>query len=634
MSSNLLEMLEFEIECTEPFVVDIYDLRSDGWSQIGADDRQERQNNGESASIRLFANVLAEVVQPIRVRTANGLEFSTTLQRVVATSPCSFLQGRCSIVASLASARDFNLQFALEAFNLKKTHRFFAKPRAFVVVSRRIAKEEEDENGEKENRDDDDDDDSDDELHENQFVELEQSGGSAHARMTIARTERALAGFNAAWQPLNVNTSALCSDESDFVATRLSFDVLDWHDGGLHRRIGRSRPVALQALLEGGEMILTLEDDSDDDSDDGNGDSDSDDDNGMRLMLSNVTVNAVHSFFEYLLDGWSMRTHFAVDMTVANGDPLTGVAGCAHHTSETQPNRYVRVMSALASVAEQYGALEATLYGALAAPFGAVSHCAPLNGQPNDASVPDAVSLLDAYRHALPTVKPAGPPLLAQTIRRVVGLARRDARNDVHCFHQLIVLANADAQDVRDALDELVDASHLPMSVLFVGVGGADLPSMHVLDATRDALVSSAGEPASRAVSRHLTWDDANPLFARHALAHLVPQFLGYMQAHSIVPSAAAAHSSLPPRSAPSPSPSPSSSSSRTDAPFDTRNEERQHDFYEYVAVRPVRCNRCAKLCWGSRTSRCRHCRAVAHAHCLDRYRLTSCTVLSRISFK
>lgn len=52
--------------------------------------------------------------------------------------------------------------------------------------------------------------------------------------------------------------------------------------------------------------------------------------------------------------------------------------------------------------------------------------------------------------------------------------------------------------DMSDTREAIVRASHLPMSVIIVGVGNADFTDMQILDGDDGVLRSPRGEPALR----------------------------------------------------------------------------------------------------------------------------------------
>lgn len=71
----------------------------------------------------------------------------------------------------------------------------------------------------------------------------------------------------------------------------------------------------------------------------------------------------------------------------------------------------------------------------------------------------------------------------------------------VHRLQQyfiLLILTDGVITDMADTREAIVHASHLPMSVIIVGVGNADFSDMQMLDGDDGILRSPKGEPVLR----------------------------------------------------------------------------------------------------------------------------------------
>lgn len=65
-------------------------------------------------------------------------------------------------------------------------------------------------------------------------------------------------------------------------------------------------------------------------------------------------------------------------------------------------------------------------------------------------------------------------------------------------YYILLVLTDGVVTDMADTREAIVRASHLPMSIIIVGVGNADFTDMQTLDGDDGILRSPRGEPALR----------------------------------------------------------------------------------------------------------------------------------------
>lgn len=62
----------------------------------------------------------------------------------------------------------------------------------------------------------------------------------------------------------------------------------------------------------------------------------------------------------------------------------------------------------------------------------------------------------------------------------------------------LLILTDGVITDMADTREAIVQASHLPMSVIIVGIGNADFSDMQMLDGNDGILRSPKGEPVLR----------------------------------------------------------------------------------------------------------------------------------------
>lgn len=87
----------------------------------------------------------------------------------------------------------------------------------------------------------------------------------------------------------------------------------------------------------------------------------------------------------------------------------------------------------------------------------------------------------------------------------------------VHHLQQyfiLLILTDGVITDMADTREAIVHASHLPMSVIIVGVGNADFSDMQMLDGDDGILRSPKGEPVLRDIVqfvpfrnfKHVSW--------------------------------------------------------------------------------------------------------------------------------
>ncbi|KAK0602450.1 hypothetical protein LWI29_033509 [Acer saccharum] len=164
---------------------------------------------------------------------------------------------------------------------------------------------------------------------------------------------------------------------------------------------------------------------------------------------------------------------------------------------------------------------------------GAVSHCFNLNGIPDGSEVEGVDGIMAAYANALHNVALAGPTLFGPVINMAAQIAGQSLSHDDRSkYFVLLIITDGVLTDLQETKDALVRASDLPLSILIVGVGGADFTQMEILDADNGRrLESSTGRVASRDIVQFVPMREVHSgqISAVQALLEELPgQFLTY----------------------------------------------------------------------------------------------------------
>ncbi|KAG6670585.1 hypothetical protein I3843_Q053600 [Carya illinoinensis] len=138
--------------------------------------------------------------------------------------------------------------------------------------------------------------------------------------------------------------------------------------------------------------------------------------------------------------------------------------------------------------------------------------------------------IMSAYASALHNVTLAGPTLFGQPI----------CSYNSKKYFVLLIITDGVLTDLQETKDALVKASDLPLSILIVGVGGANFGQMEVLDADKgQRLESSTDRVATRDIVQFVPMRDVHggQISVVQALLEELPgQFLTYMRCRDIRP--------------------------------------------------------------------------------------------------
>ena len=184
-------------------------------------------------------------------------------------------------------------------------------------------------------------------------------------------------------------------------------------------------------------------------------------------------------------------------------------------------------------------------FGARIPPTGQVSHEFYVNGHPSNPYCERVSGVLTAYKSCISRIQLYGPTNFSPAINHVAKIARNFV--DGSQYFILLIVTDGVITDMEQTKTAIVDASKLPMSIIIIGVGGADFDAMEELDGDTVRVTSSDGRVASRDIVQFVPYRNFLGLgrggsnmvgsqLAKEVLAEIPEQFVGYMKANKIIP--------------------------------------------------------------------------------------------------
>ncbi|KAI5329432.1 PREDICTED: BONZAI [Prunus dulcis] len=260
-----------------------------------------------------------------------------------------------------------------------------------------------------------------------------------------------------------------------------------------------------------------------------------------QLFVDKFTESIQHTFLDYLAGGCELNFMVAVDFTASNGNPR--LPDSLHYIDPSgRPNAYQKAIIDVVEVLQFYDSDKRfPAWGFGARPIdGPVNHCFNLNGSSHYCEVEGIQGIMMAYTSALQNVSLAGPTLFGPVITNAALNASQSVANGGRKYFVLLIITDGVVTDLQETKDALVKASDLPLSILIVGVGGADFKEMEILDADKgERLESSTGRVASRDIVQFVPFRDVQSgeiSVVQALLAELPSQFLTYMRSRDVKP--------------------------------------------------------------------------------------------------
>uniref|UniRef100_A0A8C9ZUK5 Copine-3 n=1 Tax=Sander lucioperca TaxID=283035 RepID=A0A8C9ZUK5_SANLU len=317
------------------------------------------------------------------------------------------------------------------------------------------------------------------------------------------RTEVVKDNLNPIWRPFRISLRALCGGD---VERPIKVDCFDHHVNGSHDLIG-SFKVTL-AEMQMGTHISPAEFECI---------------SPKKLKKRNYKNSGVISSSSSYLDPYPLSDpgQIAIDFTGSNGHPSSPQS--LHYINPEGYNEYLAAIWAVGNVIQDYDSNKMfPVFG-----FGA--------------QVPPSwQGVVHAYRHCLPQLKLWGPTNFSPIINHVAYFARQALRQNMASqYFVLLIITDGVITDMDQTRTAIVEASRLPMSIIIVGVGGADFSEMEALDSDDKLLCSPRGDVASRDIVQFVPFRDFqgnSVALAQSVLAELPDQVTSFFKSYKLKP--------------------------------------------------------------------------------------------------
>ncbi|KAF3323577.1 protein BONZAI 1-like protein [Carex littledalei] len=345
------------------------------------------------------------------------------------------------------------------------------------------------------------------------------------APIPICKTEVRKNDLNPTWKPLVLNLQQIGSKENPLNIECFNFNIRGKHDligkvvksmteleGLHHRHQGDYFFIPTGVGQEHHNKVLK-----------------------SQIFVDKYFESRQKTFLDYISGGCELNFMVAIDFTASNGNPR--LPDSLHYIDPSgRPNAYQRAVMEVGEVLQFYDTDKRfPAWGFGARPIdGPVSHCFNLNGSTYQPEVEGIQGIMSAYISALYNVSLAGPTLFGHVINTAATIAGQSVTSGSQKYFVLLIITDGVVTDLQETIEAIVKASDLPLSILIVGVGGADFKEMEFLDADRgERLESPNGRVATRDIVQFVPFRDVqnNEISViQSLLAELPGQFLSYMR--------------------------------------------------------------------------------------------------------
>ncbi|XP_016147964.1 copine-4 [Sinocyclocheilus rhinocerous] len=355
-----------------------------------------------------------------------------------------------------------------------------------------------------------------------------------NTQQLVHRTETVMNNLNPAWKTFKTSLNSLCSGDHERI---LKCTVWDWDSNGKHDFIGEFQATfkEMRSAMDGKQVQwecinpkykVKKKNYK----------------NSGIVILNQCKIIKMHSFLDYIMGGCQIQFTVAIDFTASNGDPRNSCS--LHYIHPYQPNEYLKALVAVGEICQDYDSdkmFPAFGFGARIPPDFKVSHDFAVNFNEDNPECAGIQGVVEAYQNCLPKIQLYGPTNIAPIIQKVANFASEEMHTkEAMQYFILLILTDGVITDMADTREAIVHASHLPMSVIIVGVGSADFTDMEMLDGDDGILRSPKGEPVLRDIVQFVPFRNfkhASPAaLAKSVLAEVPNQVVDYYNSKGIKP--------------------------------------------------------------------------------------------------
>uniref|UniRef100_A0AAY4D368 Copine-4 n=1 Tax=Denticeps clupeoides TaxID=299321 RepID=A0AAY4D368_9TELE len=279
----------------------------------------------------------------------------------------------------------------------------------------------------------------------------------------VHRTETIMNNLSPVWKSFKVSLNTLCSGDHQ---RELKCTVYDWDSNGKHDFIGEFQTTFRE--MKGGME-------------------------GKQIQWDCINP-------KYQVKKKNYRNSGVVTLYQCK---IIKMHSCSlHYIHPYQPNEYLKALVAVGEICQDYDSdkmFPAFGFGGQIPPDFKVSHDFAVNFDEENPECAGIQGVVEAYQNCLPKIQLYGPTNIAPIIQKVASAASEEMHTkEAMEYFILLILTDGVITDMADTREAIVHASHLPMSVIIVGIGNADFSDMQMLDGDDGILRSPKGEPVLR----------------------------------------------------------------------------------------------------------------------------------------
>lgn len=307
-------------------------------------------------------------------------------------------------------------------------------------------------------------------------------------------------GKNVSWKGFEKNVQELCRGNYE---AKIGLDVFDHKTLGEHEYIASTFFNLNQLLIEKLTKFTLVNEKKLNRS----GYS-----NSGFIVFESVKITTVYSFLDYIKGGCHIHLDIAIDFTGSNKHPSS--VNSLHYIDKDPEklNHYQQALKAVSEILLPYNSEQkAAVYGFGGKINNVISHCFPLNQDPDNPFVYGVNGILEVYKEALNYVGLSGPTRFSELLKTVIqGLEAELVQQFHQSYKFLLILTDGEIDDMQESINWIVRGTACPLSIVIVGIGNENFEKMKILDADDLPLVDTEGKKMLRDIVQFVPFREVN----------------------------------------------------------------------------------------------------------------------------
>ena len=249
-------------------------------------------------------------------------------------------------------------------------------------------------------------------------------------------------------------------------------------------------------------------------------------------------------FSSYLAGSLDISVVVCIDFTASNKDP--DLPGSLHAQNGYGMNDYQSTISSVCDILLNYDKDKLIqVYGFGGKPrfpgFEGTSHFFPVSGDWDNCAGVGVEGVFNIYTTGLDNIDLSGPTFFAPMLRDINEFTKANFKQNKSGYTILLIITDGCIHDMNETIQEVVNGSVLPLSIIIVGVGSADFTNMQILDSDEAILTDDQGRRAARDIIQFVPFNKFRQLgpqrLAEEVLEEVPRQVVQFMQAYNLDPS-------------------------------------------------------------------------------------------------